>query len=130
MPPLLLGVIAIVAALLLFSGLLLLGVAVVRRLRLPTDLPDGPRFEAPPPALVLDPAGATERAAAQAAWSRLGARARARWQQAVAAHEARDPQAAALEAEARQAEAAFRAQDEAALARAEAAMDALRHAPR
>ncbi len=113
---------AIVAALLVFAGMLLLGVAIVRWLRLPTDLPEGPRFEPPPPDLVEDPAGAADRAADRAAWAALGNRARVLWQAAVRAHEERLPSAAACEAAAKAGEAAFKARDATALAAAELAL--------
>jgi len=47
-------------AVMVFSGLVLAGVVVVRRLRLPQDLPEIPRFEPPPPTVlvVADPASA------------------------------------------------------------------------
>jgi hypothetical protein len=54
---------AVIAALLVFSGVVVSGAWLVRRLRLPTDLPDGPRFEPPPPAAV----GVCDRASAAAA---------------------------------------------------------------
>jgi hypothetical protein len=43
---------SLVGGLLLFAGLLLSGVWLIRFLKLPTDLPEGPRFEAPPPPLM------------------------------------------------------------------------------
>ncbi len=42
-------VVAMIGGIAAFSALLLLGGWVVRILRLPQDLPDGPRFEPPPP---------------------------------------------------------------------------------
>ncbi len=48
----LLTVFAVMAALLIFSGLLLAGGVIVRRLKLPTDLPEGPRFSPPAPPAV------------------------------------------------------------------------------
>ena len=53
--PMIATVAAMVGGLLVFALLLLAGGAVVRWLRLPQDLPDGPRFEPPPPALVQHP---------------------------------------------------------------------------
>jgi len=113
---------AIIAALLVFAGMLLLGVAIVRWLKLPTDLPEGPRFEPPPPDLIEDPAGAAERAAERAAWAALGHRARVLWQAAVRAHDERLPCAAACEAAAKAGETAFKARDETALTAAEQAL--------
>jgi hypothetical protein len=49
---LLLTMSAMVGGLLTFALLLLLGVRVVRWLQLPVDLPEGPRFEPPPPPTV------------------------------------------------------------------------------
>lgn len=46
-----------------FGVLLVSGVALVRRLKLPVDLPDGPRFEPPPPPM-RSPAGAVDEARA------------------------------------------------------------------
>lgn len=59
---------AMVAALVLFAGLLQFGLFVVRRLKLPQDLPEGPHFEPPPPPVrdVLEPAAARAQAAIQA----------------------------------------------------------------
>lgn len=56
---------AVVGALAVFAALLLAGVRIVSALRLPTELPEGPRFEpAPPPAHAPgDPAAARARAA-------------------------------------------------------------------
>ena len=123
MHPVVLVTAAIIVALLVFAGLLLFGTGLVRWLRLPTDLPEGPRFEPPAPTPVDDPAGAPERAAAQALVAARGTRARALWQAAVTAHETGHPQAAACEAAARAGEAAFRAGDDAALTAAEKALD-------
>lgn len=59
---------AVIAALVLFAGLLHLGLVIVRRLKLPQDLPEGPHYEPPPPPVseVLDPAAARAVAALQA----------------------------------------------------------------
>ncbi len=122
MHPVVLVTVAVVAALLLFAGLLLFGTGLVRWLALPTDLPEGPRFEPPPPTPTDDRTGATARAAAQAEVADRGRRAHALWTAAVAAHETKHPQAAAHEAAARAGEAAFRAGDEAALTAAEKAL--------
>ena len=56
---------AVIAALVLFAGLLHLGLVIVRRLKLPQDLPEGPHYEPPPPPVseVLDPASAQSAAA-------------------------------------------------------------------
>lgn len=40
---------AVILGLVIFAGLLLVGLAIIRALRLPQDLPEGPRFEPPPP---------------------------------------------------------------------------------
>lgn len=61
----LLSMCALIGGLLLFAALLLLGTVIVRWLKLPQDLPEGPRFEPPPPPTV--PRGARARAAATAA---------------------------------------------------------------
>lgn len=72
MPPgpdqLFLTMAALVGGLLLFALLLQLGTFIVRRLKLPQDLPEGPRFEPPPPPSVPrgDRAAAAVVAAAQA----------------------------------------------------------------
>jgi len=73
-----LGLIAVVGALLAFSALLFLGLAIVRLLKLPQDPPEGAYFSpsAPPIADVLSPAEARARAAATAL----------RWHAAHAAH--------------------------------------------
>lgn len=52
---------AVILGLLLFAGLLLTGLAIIRCLGLPQDLPEGPRFEPPPPD-IREP---TSRAAAE-----------------------------------------------------------------
>lgn len=59
---------ALVGGLMVFALLLLLGVSIVRWLKLPQDLPEGPRFEPPPPPSVPtgDRAAAAVAAAAQA----------------------------------------------------------------
>ncbi len=59
--------IAIICALFTFGVLVIAGGAIVRLLRLPRDLPEGPRFEPPPPA-PQDP-GANEAARERAAES-------------------------------------------------------------
>lgn len=58
----------VVGGLLLFALLLLFGTVIVRWLQLPQDLPEGPRFEPPPPPSVLlgDRTSAKVTAAAQA----------------------------------------------------------------
>src|SRR5690349_9369082 len=59
---------ALIGGLLLFALLLLLGTRIVRWLKLPQDLPEGPRFEPPAPPTVAkgDRAAAAIAAAAQA----------------------------------------------------------------
>jgi hypothetical protein len=71
-------VIAMIGGLLGFATLLLAGVALVRALRLPQDLPDGPRFEPPPPPLQEhgERSLAVQAAQRQAALAVLYARAR------------------------------------------------------
>lgn len=61
---------ALVLGLGIFAILLLLGLAVVRYLRLPCDLPEKIRFEVPPPALrdAAEKAGAPAVAAQRQAW--------------------------------------------------------------
>lgn len=73
-----LGLAAVVGALSAFSGLLFLGLGIVRLLKLPQDLPEGAYFSpnAPPIADRLTPAEARARAAATAL----------RWRAAHAAH--------------------------------------------
>ena len=76
MPPgpdlLVLSMAALIGGLVIFAGLLVFGTAIVRWLKLPQDLPEGPRFEPPPPPSVArgDRGAAALAAAAQA---RLGA---------------------------------------------------------
>lgn len=48
---LLVPMVGVVVALLLFGALLQWGVWIIRRLKLPNDLPEGPHFEPPPPAI-------------------------------------------------------------------------------
>lgn len=48
-----LSMIAIVGGLMIFAVLLLFGVKLIHWLKLPQDLPEGPRFEPPPPPSVL-----------------------------------------------------------------------------
>lgn len=48
----LLSMSALIGGLMLFAALLLLGTAIVRWLKLPQELPEGPRFEPPPPPTV------------------------------------------------------------------------------
>lgn len=64
---LLVSMVGIIMGLLLFAGLLQLGVRVVRLLRLPNELPEGPHFEPPPPPsrAQLDPTEARRIAATQ-----------------------------------------------------------------
>ncbi len=71
-------VVALVGGLTVFAVLLLAGVALVRALGLPQELPDGPRFEPPPPPLRAhgERSGALQAAARQAAVTALYARAR------------------------------------------------------
>jgi hypothetical protein len=71
-------VVALVGGLLAFAILLLAGVALVHALRLPQDLPDGPRFEPPPPPLRArgEVQGARQAAQRQAAVAALYAHAR------------------------------------------------------
>ena len=59
--------VGVVIALLLFGGLLLFGVWVIKRLKLPNDLPEGPYFEPPPPPVrdLLDHVEARRMAARQ-----------------------------------------------------------------
>lgn len=82
MPPLptdvLVPMLGVVVGLLIFAGLLLLGMLIVRFLKLPNDLPEGPHFEPPPPAIkdVLSPAEASHIAAQQARLYHLYGRAR------------------------------------------------------
>ena len=68
---------AVVAALVLFAGLLHLGLSIVRRLKLPQDLPEGPHYEPPPPPVseALTPAAARAVAAVQAQRRAMYARA-------------------------------------------------------
>ncbi len=47
-----LAMFALIGGLVIFAGLLLFGSALVRWLKLPQDLPEGPRFEPPPPPAV------------------------------------------------------------------------------
>ena len=63
-----LSMIAIVGGLMIFALLLLFGVKLIRWLKLPQDLPEGPRFEPPPPPSVLrgDRTAAAATAAVQA----------------------------------------------------------------
>ena len=63
---------AIVVALLVFGGLVLLGAMIVRWLRLPQDLPDGARYSPPAP-----PLSTTRDRAAAHATAELQARRRA-----------------------------------------------------
>jgi hypothetical protein len=58
------AVAAVIGGLLAFAALLLAGVGVVRRLALPQELPEGPRFEPPPPPLRARPDRAAAREAA------------------------------------------------------------------
>jgi hypothetical protein len=62
------SMIAIVGGLMIFALLLLFGVKLIRWLKLPQDLPEGPRFEPPPPPSVLrgDRTAAAATAAVQA----------------------------------------------------------------
>jgi hypothetical protein len=70
---------ALVGGLVLFASLLLFGTRLVRWLKLPQDLPEGPRFEPPPPPAVArgDRARAAQTAAAQARLAALYADAHA-----------------------------------------------------
>lgn len=79
----------VVGALLLFAGLLHLGRWIVRLLKLPNDLPEGPHFEPPPPPIrdVLDHAEAGRVAAHQARLRALYAKAREAAQASVACAE-------------------------------------------
>ena len=63
-----LNMIAIVGGLMIFAVLLLFGVKLIRLLKLPQDLPEGPRFEPPPPPSVIrgDRTAAAATAAVQA----------------------------------------------------------------
>ena len=61
-----LSMIAIVGGLMIFAMLLLFGVKLIRWLKLPQDLPEGPRFEPPPPPSVLRGDRAAATAAVQA----------------------------------------------------------------
>jgi len=88
MPPLptdlLVPMVGVVMALLLFAGLLQLGLVIVRALKLPNDLPEGPHFEPPPPAIqdVLSPVEAARIAAHQARLRHVYGRARSASQSA------------------------------------------------
>jgi hypothetical protein len=68
----------VVVGLLLFAGLLQLGALIVRALKLPNDLPEGPHFEPPPPAIrdVLSPDEASRIATQQLRLHQLYDRAR------------------------------------------------------
>ena len=80
------AVAAIVAALSVFGGLVSAGAWLVRRLRLPSDLPDGCRFEPRPPA-VGSAEDALGRAAAWERRQRACAAAEASYRDAVRIHE-------------------------------------------
>jgi hypothetical protein len=69
----------LIGGLLIFALLLLFGGVIVRRLKLPQDLPEGPRFEPPPPPAVPhgDRARAAVAATAQARLRTLYAQAHA-----------------------------------------------------
>lgn len=94
MPPLpaelLAPMVAVLAALALFGTLLQVGLVIVRRLKLPQDLPEGPHFEPPPPPVsaVLEPTAARARAAVQARRRAIHARAHAAARAAAACAEA------------------------------------------
>lgn len=107
---------AVVAALLVFAVVVVGGRWLVQRLRLPTDLPEGPRFEPPPPPAVdrCDPAAARAAAAIQLRRAALGDEAHQAARAAFAAGLAagRDhPTALAAQAAAEQAEKAFHLDD-------------------
>ena len=74
-----LSMIAIVGGLMIFALLLLFGVKLIRWLKLPQDLPEGPRFEPPPPPSVLrgDRTAAAATAAVQARLQTIYAQAHA-----------------------------------------------------
>lgn len=74
-----LSMIAIVGGLMLFAALLLFGVKLIQWLKLPQDLPEGPRFEPPPPPSVLrgDRIAAAATAAVQARLQAIYAQAHA-----------------------------------------------------
>jgi hypothetical protein len=74
-----LSMIAIVGGLMIFALLLLFGVKLIRWLKLPQDLPEGPRFEPPPPPSVLrgDRTAAAATAAVQARLQAIYAQAHA-----------------------------------------------------
>jgi hypothetical protein len=73
------SMIAIVGGLMIFAVLLLFGVKLIRWLKLPQDLPEGPRFEPPPPPSVLrgDRTAAAATAAVQARLQAIYAQAHA-----------------------------------------------------
>jgi hypothetical protein len=134
-------VIAVSAALMVFSLILLGGVRLVRLLGLPQDLPEGPRFEPPPPPLlaVADRAQAQAVRANQVHHHARFAQARSAWEAACAAyaiaevHPGATVAATKAEAAAKAAESAARAGDAPAVAAhlataQEACADARRHA--
>jgi hypothetical protein len=133
---------AVAAALMVFGGALLAGSRLVRCLRLPQDLPDGPRFSPPPPPVLELPdrvRAAAVRATQELRQARF-VRARQAWETAIAAHQVATDHPAALpaaeraEAAAKAAEAAAQADHDTALLSAVSAADgamadAKRHLP-
>lgn len=87
--PVMLAVAAVIAGLVVFAGLVLAGVAIVRRLGLPPGLPEGPNYEPPPPPVRDRPdrKAAQATAQAQARLQRLYDRARSA---ASASHECQE----------------------------------------
>lgn len=73
---------AVILGLLIFAGLLLIGLAIIRRLRLPQDLPEALQYEPPPPD-IREP---TSDAAAVA----IATRRRSQWERLTRAHAAVD----------------------------------------
>ena len=134
-------VMAVSAALIVFSLVLLGGARLVRLLGLPQDLPEGPRFEPPPPPILATADRAQARAvrAAQDQHRLRYDQARGAWDAACAAyaiaeaHPGAKVAAAKAEAAAKSAEEAAKAGDATAVAlyfaAAQAARDdAQRHA--
>lgn len=94
---LLVGMMAVILALLAFAGLIQIGLVIVRRLRLPQDPPEGAWFSPPAPALVRDPAPAEARARALAQQA-LARCARQAWLAHAAAQACREAQGSCSDA--------------------------------